>query len=342
MANSRQVGAHLQQRVRSLAGLELVSEVRGEGMLAAVELSAEDVSSTVVEAQRRIQAAGVMVRTQVDHLGIHPPLTFSAAEIDTRYRGGGPRTGGFPVTADHVEVILEQWARQRPDLDPAPIGIFGRISRIDRLFEQSMAEFLRPHGLTLGLFDVMAALRRRGEPFQARPSELAETVMLTSGGMTGRLDQLEQLGLVVRVADSDDRRVMLARLSAEGRALIDGLMAEHLDRWRRLPGGAVHRRAEGVRRPSPPTGGHTPISRRLRRLLAARLLADSSDRRQVLGVEFEDHDRVEGVELDPLGGGTPQQTVERLVGLAPARGARRRPVAMVSASPKAATPLRRR
>ena len=81
--NSRQVGAHLQQRVRTLAGLELVSEVRGEGMLAAVELAAEDVSATVVEAQRRIQSAGVMVRTQVDHLGIHPPLTFSTTEIDT-------------------------------------------------------------------------------------------------------------------------------------------------------------------------------------------------------------------------------------------------------------------
>ena len=135
------------------------------------------------------------------------------------------------MSADHVDSILEQWGRERPDLDATPIGIFGRISRIDRLFEQSMAEFLRPHGLTLGLFDVLAALRRLGEPFQAKPSDLAETVMLTSGGMTGRLDHLEQLGLVVRLPDSEDRRVMLARLSAEGRELIDGLMAKHLDRW---------------------------------------------------------------------------------------------------------------
>ena len=137
------------------------------------------------------------------------------------------------MTADHVDVILAQWARERPDLDAAPIGIFGRISRIDRLFEQAMAEFLRPYGLTLGLFDVLAALRRLGDPFQARPSDLAETVMLTSGGMTARLDQLEQQGLVVRVPDPDDRRGMLARLSTEGRGLIDELMAEHLDRWLR-------------------------------------------------------------------------------------------------------------
>ncbi|WP_420431035.1 MarR family winged helix-turn-helix transcriptional regulator [Candidatus Poriferisocius sp.] len=136
------------------------------------------------------------------------------------------------MTFDRVDSILEQWASERPDLDASPIGIFGRISRIDRLFEQSMAEFLRPHGLTLGLFDVLAALRRIGEPFQAKPSDLAATTMLTSGGMTGRLDQLEKLNLVLRVPDPDDRRVMMAQLSPEGRTLIDRLMAEHLERER--------------------------------------------------------------------------------------------------------------
>lgn len=133
---------------------------------------------------------------------------------------------------DRVDSILEQWASERPDLDPSPIGIFGRISRIDRLFEQSMAEFLRPHGLTLGLFDVLAALRRNGKPFQAKPSDLAAMTMLTSGGMTGRLDQLEKLNLVLRVPDPDDRRVMMAQLSPAGRNLIDRLMVEHLERER--------------------------------------------------------------------------------------------------------------
>ena len=136
------------------------------------------------------------------------------------------------MTFDRVDSILKQWASERPDLDVSPIGIFGRISRIDRLFEQSMAEFLRPYGLTLGLFDVLAALRRSGEPFEVKPSDLAAMTMLTSGGMTGRLDQLEKLNLVRRVPDPDDRRVMLARLSPEGRDLIDRLMGEHLERER--------------------------------------------------------------------------------------------------------------
>ena len=136
------------------------------------------------------------------------------------------------MSFDRVDAILKQWAGERPDLDASPIGIFGRISRIDRLFEQSMAEFLRPHGLTLGLFDVLAALRRSGEPFQAKPSDLAAMTMLTSGGMTGRVDQLEKLGLVRRVPDPDDRRVMMAQLSSAGRELIDRLMGEHLERER--------------------------------------------------------------------------------------------------------------
>ena len=136
------------------------------------------------------------------------------------------------MTFDRVDSILEQWAGERPDLDASPIGIFGRISRIDRLFEQSMAEFLRPFGLTLGLFDVLAALRRNGEPFQAKPSDLAAMTMLTSGGMTGRVDHLEKLNLVLRVPDPDDRRVMMAQLSPEGKELIDRLMGEHLERER--------------------------------------------------------------------------------------------------------------
>lgn len=136
------------------------------------------------------------------------------------------------MTYDRVDSILEQWASERPDLDASPIGIFGRISRIDRLFEQSMAGFLRPHGLTLGLFDVLAALRRNGEPFQAKPSELAAMTMLTSGGMTGRVDQLEKLNLIRRVPDPDDRRVMMAQLSPKGKSLIDQLMGEHLERER--------------------------------------------------------------------------------------------------------------
>jgi len=131
---------------------------------------------------------------------------------------------------DHVGEILANWERERPDLDASPIGVFGRIARINRRLDTHLDKFLYPHGLTLGLFDVLAALRRVGHPHRAKPSELAATSLLTSGGMTGRLDQLEGLGLVKRVSDPNDRRVTFAQLSAGGLALIDTLFAEHLKR----------------------------------------------------------------------------------------------------------------
>lgn len=127
-----------------------------------------------------------------------------------------------------VDEVLAHWGRERPDLDPSPIGVFGRIAIIDRMLEDRLGRFFAAHGLILGLFDVLAALRRLGFPYRAKPSELALVTMLTSGGMTGRLDQLERMGLVKRVSDPEDRRVMFAQLSPEGLELIDHLIEVHL------------------------------------------------------------------------------------------------------------------
>lgn len=127
-----------------------------------------------------------------------------------------------------VDEVLVHWGRERPDLDPSPIGVFGRIAIIDRMLEDRLGRFFAAHGLILGLFDVLAALRRLGFPYRAKPSELALVTMLTSGGMTGRLDQLERMGLVKRVSDPEDRRVMFAQLSPEGLELINHLIEVHL------------------------------------------------------------------------------------------------------------------
>ena len=163
----------------------------------------------------------------------------TAADRDGQLDGRGVARGpGFcrpeakpaPVTgpAGRVDEVLNHWGRERPDLDPSPIGVFGRIAIIDRMLEDRLGRFFAAHGLTLGLFDVLAALRRLGFPYRAKPSELASVTMLTSGGMTGRLDQLEKLSLVKRVSDPEDRRVMFAQLSPEGLELIDHLIEVHL------------------------------------------------------------------------------------------------------------------
>src|SRR3954464_785682 len=124
---------------------------------------------------------------------------------------------------DGVDEILEQWRRERPELDPAPIGVVGRISRLARELEQRLEPVYRAHGLEQGWHDVLATLRRSGPPFKLRPTDLTDALMLTSSGTTKRLDRLEQAGLIAREPDPGDRRGTLISLTAAGRARIDAV-----------------------------------------------------------------------------------------------------------------------
>jgi DNA-binding MarR family transcriptional regulator len=135
---------------------------------------------------------------------------------------------------DGVDLILEQWRRERPDLDPSPIGVIGRISRLARELEQRLEVVYREHGLEPGWHDVLATLRRSGPPYRLRPSEFTGALMLTSSGTTKRLDRLEQAGLITRAPDPDDRRGTQIALTPAGRQLIDDVTAAHLDNEREL------------------------------------------------------------------------------------------------------------
>jgi DNA-binding MarR family transcriptional regulator len=135
---------------------------------------------------------------------------------------------------DGVDLILEQWRRERPDLDPSPIGVIGRISRLARELEQRLEVVYREHGLEPGWHDVLATLRRSGPPYRLRPTDFAGALMLTSSGTTKRLDRLEQAGLITRGPDPEDRRGTLITLTAAGRKLIDAVTEAHMENERRL------------------------------------------------------------------------------------------------------------
>jgi DNA-binding MarR family transcriptional regulator len=122
---------------------------------------------------------------------------------------------------DGVDVIVGQWAVERPELDTLPMEVFGRIFRISRLIGDRVERAYAPFGIGRGEFDVLATLRRSGEPYTLSPSQLSATLMLTSGGMTGRLDKLERAGLVQRIPDPADRRALRAQLTVKGRQLVD-------------------------------------------------------------------------------------------------------------------------
>ncbi len=135
---------------------------------------------------------------------------------------------------DGVDLILEQWRRERPELDPSPIGVVGRISRLARELEQRLERVYREHGLEPGWHDVLATLRRTGPPYRLRPTEFSSALMLTTSGTTKRLDRLEQAGLITRGPDPEDRRGTQITLTAAGRRLIDSVTEAHLENEREL------------------------------------------------------------------------------------------------------------
>lgn len=122
---------------------------------------------------------------------------------------------------DDVDRIVDQWRRERPELKTDAMAVFGRIYRIARLVGDGQEQVYARYGISRGDFDVLATLRRNGAPYQLSPKALAASMMLTTGAMTGRLDRLEERGLITRSPDPDDRRALVITLTDEGRTLID-------------------------------------------------------------------------------------------------------------------------
>ncbi|MCD7439971.1 MarR family transcriptional regulator [Streptomyces lincolnensis] len=122
---------------------------------------------------------------------------------------------------DEVDAIIEQWAAVRPDLDTAAMEVFGRIYRLSRAMSDRTEKAYAPLGLSRGEFDVLATLRRSGEPYTLSPRQLSATLMLTTGGMTGRLDKLERAELLRRSPDPHDRRGLQVTLTEKGLELVD-------------------------------------------------------------------------------------------------------------------------
>ncbi|WP_433709859.1 MarR family winged helix-turn-helix transcriptional regulator [Nocardia sp. CA-084685] len=138
------------------------------------------------------------------------------------------------IERDPVDAIVEQWRRERPDLELEAMGVIGRLGRLLVVAQRDIEAVFIAHDLQRGEFDVLAALRRSGEPFELNPSVLADTLMMSRAGMTGRLDRLESAGLVRRIADAQDRRAIRVALTDAGRALIDKVVTAHTENETRM------------------------------------------------------------------------------------------------------------
>ena len=129
---------------------------------------------------------------------------------------------------DRVARIQAEWRRERPELDVAPQGIFGRLARLAAALDDELERVFREFGLTTGEFDVLATLRRAGDPFERTPGALADSTMVTAGGLTKRVDRLEERGFVTRRVSPHDGRVRVIALTPAGRELLDRAVEAHL------------------------------------------------------------------------------------------------------------------
>jgi DNA-binding MarR family transcriptional regulator len=133
-----------------------------------------------------------------------------------------------------VDKILEQWQRERPDLDVSPMEVMGRIPRLAKHLDRSIQETVSEFGINPGDFDVLATLRRSGPPYQLSPTDLFNTLMVSSGTMTHRVDRLEQADLVKRIPEPRDRRGMLIQLTDRGFNTIEKAVEAHVANGHRL------------------------------------------------------------------------------------------------------------
>ena len=140
-----------------------------------------------------------------------------------------------PQEHQRAQFAAEQWQRELPQLDTRAMQVVGQLGTVAQLMAR---DWLNPlfaeHGLQPGEFDVLATLRRSGAPYALTPTALYEAAMLSSGGMTNRIDRLETAGLIERQKHPTDRRGVLVALTSEGKELIDKLVLLHVANEQRM------------------------------------------------------------------------------------------------------------
>jgi DNA-binding MarR family transcriptional regulator len=138
--------------------------------------------------------------------------------------GAGKADAESVAPRKSVDQILVQWQRERPDLDPAPMLLFGLLAQAHLLTTPYLNSILAEWDLSRGTFDVMSALRRSGPPYSLTPKQLSESLMLSGAGMTSRMDRLEAQHLIARLPEPSDRRSIKIQLTQRGVKLIDEII----------------------------------------------------------------------------------------------------------------------
>ncbi len=129
---------------------------------------------------------------------------------------------------DQIDRIVALWREVRPDLDASSTEVIGRLARMEYFITRRVLQDLMTHDINVGEFDVLAALRRCGAPFQLSPNQLQTMVLISSGALTNRINRLEMSGLVRRSPDPQDRRGVIVTLTEKGLNVINEAVVNHL------------------------------------------------------------------------------------------------------------------
>jgi DNA-binding MarR family transcriptional regulator len=135
----------------------------------------------------------------------------------------------MPAPEDEVDRIVEAWVRERPDLDFAPLQVLSRVDRLSKHLEAARKRAFSRSSLQSWEFDVLAALRRAGSPYQLSPKALLTQTLVSSGTMTNRIDRLVERGFVERLSDPADGRGVLVRMTRQGLTHVDAAITRLVD-----------------------------------------------------------------------------------------------------------------
>jgi len=133
------------------------------------------------------------------------------------------------IQSDSVDTIITQWRNENCEADLLPMAILGRLAKLGKYIDTDILHCHDQQDLRQGEFDVLATLRRSGKPYSLTPSELYQSMMLTSGAMTSRLDRLETKGFIRREHSKSDRRSVQVILTAEGKDKVDAVLPAHIN-----------------------------------------------------------------------------------------------------------------
>lgn len=138
-------------------------------------------------------------------------------------------------TKDHIDELIAKWKNERPDYDLSSVEIVGRMGRIMEYVDRGLEAKFEEFGISRATFDVLATLRRSGQPYKMTQRDLMRSLLRTSGSMSLRVDRLRKEGLVTQSQHKEDRRSVFVALAPKGFRLLEKVIPEHLANEKAMP-----------------------------------------------------------------------------------------------------------